>query len=288
MEESAQNNNLKSIIWCILWALSMSLAMAAAKSVSKEISSLTLVFIRYLAGLIVFMPFVLREGTKHFKTNHPSLHLIRIVFSVIATLCTYYAYRQLPMAFATSIGFTGPLITTMLAIIILKDYVSITHWLLIITGYIGVFIMINPTNVVIDPAIFILLIANFAAGCSLITIKKLSETDSTLTIMLYSNIASTAILGIGAFFTWTTPTMHDLMFLAILGILGTFSQFAYTTALRYSNPSFLAPFEYSRLIFAAPIGYFLFEETPTVMALIGSLIIISSNYALARLRTKEN
>jgi drug/metabolite transporter (DMT)-like permease len=78
--------------------------------------------------------------------------------------CTYYTYRNLPVAFATSIGMSGALFTTILSRIILKDHVTALKWLLIIIGYLGVIVLVNPTSYVIDIAIITSLVANLIAS----------------------------------------------------------------------------------------------------------------------------
>src|SRR5438477_170028 len=108
----------------LLWALSFSSAMAFAKSLSPEIDSIIILFMRYFFGLVFFSPFVFQAGFKGFSTSRPVLHLTRVVFVGLSMGCTYYAYRNLPLALATSIGMTGPLFTTILSMILLRDSVS--------------------------------------------------------------------------------------------------------------------------------------------------------------------
>lgn len=267
----------------LLWALSFSSAMAFAKTLSPDINSIIILFMRYFFGLVFFAPFVLQAGLKGFITSRPLLHLTRVVCVGLAMGCTYYAYRNLPLALATSIGMTGPLFTTVLSMFLLKDAVSFRKWIFIIFGYLGVLVMVRPDELPISLGVWVELLANLFAALSIICVKLLSRTESTLTIMLYANTITTLIAGLLALTLWETPATSDLVALVLIGALGVFSQFCSVTSLKFANPSYLAPFEYTRMCFAIPVGYFLFQELPTVWTILGSLMIISATYGLTRL-----
>jgi drug/metabolite transporter (DMT)-like permease len=267
----------------LLWALSFSTAMAFAKTLSPDVNSLIILFMRYFFGLIFFSPFVFSAGLKGFKTSRPVLHITRVLFVGASMACTYYAYRNLPLALATSIGMTGPLFTTLLSMALLKDSVSLPKWGLILFGYLGVIVMVRPHEMTVGLGVWVELLANLFAALSIICVKLLSRTESTLTIMLYANTVTTFIAGLLALTVWETPSSYDLTALVLIGGLGVFSQFCSVTALRYANPSYLAPFEYTRMCFAIPVGYIIFHETPTLWTLAGTFMIIGATYWLTRL-----
>lgn len=276
----------QGVFWAISWAFVFSGTMSIAKLLSKDVHIVVLVFMRLTFGLVFFAPFLFHEKIQNIKTKRLPLHLLRFVFTSGALVCTYYAYRNLPLAFATSIGFSGPFITIVFAILILGDKVSWEKWAAVLMGYVGVIVMVRPGFVVFDAAIGIALMANIFASCALIAVKKLSSTENTLQIMFYPNIASFLLFGILALYYWETPSPRDLKLLILLGGAGTFSQFCYVQALKKSKASFVAPFEYTRLVFAIPVGFLLFSELPDFWTLIGSFIIVASNLALIALDRK--
>lgn len=267
----------------LLWALSFSSAMTFAKTLSPDIDNIIILFMRYFFGLIFFSPFIVQLGVKGFVTSRPILHLTRVGCVVLSVACTYYAYRNLPLALATSIGMTGPLFTTILSMLLLKDSVSLPKWVSIIFGYLGVLVMVRPHEMAISLGVWVELLANLFAALSIICVKKLSRTENTFTIMLYGNTVTTFIAGILALSLWKTPETSDLIILMIIGGLGVFSQFCSVSALKYANPSFLAPFEYTRMCFAIPVGYLVFQEIPTLWTILGSCMIIVATYGLTRL-----
>lgn len=281
--QGAMSPKLIGAGFMLLWALSFSSAMSGAKLLSPDVHSIMAIFMRYVFGLVFFSPFILQNGFKGFKTSRPLLHFTRIICMIIAMACTYYAYRNLPLALATSIGMTGPLFTTILAMLLLKDSVSLPKWAFILFGYLGVLVMVQPHEVPISMGVWVELLANLFAALTIISAKLLSRTESTFTLMLYANTVTTFIVGILALMVWETPETIDLIILMIVGGLGVVSQFSYVSALKYASPSYLAPFEYTRMCFAIPVGYVFFQEVPTLWTILGSFMIIGATYGLTRL-----
>ncbi len=269
--------------WSLLGSLCFTTAMSLAKLLDPSVKGAVLVFFRCLFGLIFFLPFLVREGISTLKTKRPLLHLLRVLFTCSAIACTYYGYRNLPLAMATSIGFTAPLMTTALAILVLKEMVSIKKWLLIIVGYCGVLVIVHPSDFTFNNAVYVLLLANLFASSSVICGKKLTTTESTISMMFYMNVISTLLTGAVVCFAWVTPSLHDLIILIFLGLMGVSAQFCYIRSLQNANPSFLAPFEYSRLIIAIPIGFVIFSELPTLWTLLGGGVIIAATLLVTRM-----
>ena len=225
------------------------------------------------------------------KTKKLPLHILRIILSVGGMFCTYYAYRNLSIAVATSIGMTGPLFTTVLSIIILKERIKFWNWIVIIWGYLGIILVIRPTSMVLDIGMLSALLANILAACCIIIVKTLSRYDSTITIMLYSNVGITIASSLLNTHGWSNSLdildITDVVILSLTGLLGVFTQFCSFSALKHSNPSFLAPFEYTRIFFAIIISVLVFQESPDLYIIAGSIIIVSSTYLLTYLENRN-
>lgn len=278
---------LVGAMFMLLWALAFSTAMSFAKTLDPDTPSLVIVFLRCLFGMMFFMPVAILNKKTSFKTNRPVLHILRIVFVCSSMACTYYAYRHLPLGLATSLGMTAPLITTMMAIIILGDHVSWKKWAIIFMGYMGVIIMVRPDVGEIPIAVWVEILANILAACSILTVKVMTRTESTMTIMLYANVATTALASIAVISVWELPKYDDLIALVAIGGLGMFSHYCSASALRYAKPSYLGPFEYTRMCFAIPIGYVFFNEIPTWSMLVGSAVIITATTLLTKVELQD-
>lgn len=273
--------NTAAILWMLLWALSFNASMSLAKILSKDISSFMIVFIRLCFGLVFLFPFIAKEGMSLFQTQRWGLHILRMIFVCLGMVCTYYAYTRLPLAFVISIGFTEPIVISLLSVFFLGDRLSFTQWGLIFLGYLGVLIMIKPESGQWGIAVFVALAANVFSSCAIIIVKKLSQSESTLKILVYFQILSVFFVGFFAIFFWQTPSLRDTLILLLIGGAGSISQLCTIKAMQNGDPSALSPFEYTRLVFAIPIGMIFFDETPTVWAILGSLAIIACNLLLS-------
>ena len=285
------NHNINGAILAILAALSFSISMSLAKHLNTDIPTTLVIFIKSCFGLFFFSVLLIKNKILDVKTKKLPLHILRIILNVGGMFCTYYAYRNLPISFATSIGMTGPLFTTILSIIILKERIKFWKWILIIWGYIGIILVIRPTTMVLDIGMLSALLANILAACCIIIVKTLSRYDSTITIMLYSNVGITITLFLLNTHGWSKSLdildITDVVILSLTGLLGVFTQFCSFSALKHSKPSFLAPFEYTRIFFAIIIGVLVFQESPDLYIIAGSIIIVSSTYLITHLENNN-
>jgi drug/metabolite transporter (DMT)-like permease len=263
-----------------LSAFLMSVVMAIAKALAPDIPTTLVVFIRNLCGLLFSLPFLIKDHRKVLKSSQYGLHSIRVLLSAGAMLCTYYTYRHLPLTLATSLGMTGALFTTVLAVLILKDRVDSIKWLCILLGYAGTFCIIQPRSITLEIGILTSLLANFFAGCSAVVGKIISRQDSVLTMISYTNIGLTAIFGGLSYSQWQVIEGRHMLLLAACGLLGFGSHYCYLTALKKVSPSFLAPFEYTRLLFTFLIGFLCFRELPNFYTVLGSMIIVVATYII--------
>lgn len=274
-----KQQSLLGIFWIILSMLAFSSTVSIAKFLDTQMPTVVKVFMRLFFGLMLLLPFMY-NNIKTFKTKQGPLYLLRAILVCLSMLCTYYTYAHLPLTIATSIGFTTPIITTTLSILFLKEKVNAIRWLIVIVGYIGVLIILRASPITFNLAALVGFLGNFLASCAIIVANKISRTDTSKQILFITNILSFMLLIGPAFYFWQTPSQSEIVFLCLLGGTGVLSQYCYLQAISYEKVSFLAPFEYMRLIFSVPIGFLIFNEIPHSYAILGSVIIIFSNLML--------
>ncbi|ACE06153.1 hypothetical protein Aasi_0774 [Candidatus Amoebophilus asiaticus 5a2] len=283
------SNKTKAIAFILLNCISFTLSMTINKLVNPAIPVALKVLIRASFGLLFFSPLILKSGFRVLVSNKLSLQILRIFLMSIAMGATYFTYTNMPFTIAISIGFTGPIFTAVLSYLILKDRLKIGQWVAIFIGYLGVLLIIKPHGEV-NYAIYVAILGNVVVGLSLIFTKRLVKIDSKNTILILGNIGIVATSSLWAFIywlgskyenlwlhaVWVCPSWKDFQWLIIMGFLGAISQMASITALKYASPSFLSPFEYSRLVLAVPIGIFLGEALPGYREIVGIIIILIS------------
>ena len=277
----------KSAALAIIGVLSLSVSMSIAKQLDTNIPTVMVVFVRSGFGLLFFIPILIKERSSLSRINNIPLHIIRVTLAVLAMLCTYYTYRNLPIAFATSIGMTSPIFTTALSGLILKEVIGYKKWGLVILGYIGALIVIKPTSFILDTAIITALLANLLAATCIIIIKILSKKNSIVTIMLVGNVGIFTVSFLISLVQWHPLSVYDIGLLSLTGALGIITQLCLNIVIKRTSPSFVAPFEYSRMLFATVIGFVVFNEIPAISTIIGVSIIIASTYTMLLLKKKQ-
>ena len=97
-----------SMFFVLFSSFCFSGGISLVKLITPSVPSLMILFFRCLFAFIFLLPFVLRHGVKNFKTTRLPLHLTRVIFISVALFSTYFAYRNLPLASSSAIGFTDP------------------------------------------------------------------------------------------------------------------------------------------------------------------------------------
>ena len=280
-----QNINNKSVLngigLMIIATVLFSVMHASIKHMSSNMHPFEIAFFRNLFGLLVIAPWFIKYGLEPLKTKKIKLHLARSFFNVIAMLSFFYALSIAPLADVASLAFTAPLFASILAVFFLKEIIGIKRIIAIILGFIGAIIVIDPVYSSINNGHILTLLSASVWSVSLIIIKILGRTESSVTITSYMVIIMIPLSGFAAYFYWETPTIFDLMFLAIIGISGTAAQMLLAQALRQGDTSIIMPFDFLKLIWAVGIGYLFFFEVPSLNTWLGSIIIFLSTIYIA-------
>lgn len=266
------------------WAIFFVVSMALNKSLDKTIPTTVVVIHRLFFALMALLPTLLLNKKNIFKTKIFHFHAIRSIFTAIAIGCTYYSYRYLPLAVATSIGLSGPLFTSFFALLFLKEKFSKLKVLLIFFGYLGVLIVIlphcNDWSSLSTFAIGVALLGNITMAISIVVLKKISGEDFTQTILFYNTFLTLLIYIFFSFDSFYIPFDNNFYFLIGIGVMGLSLQFCYAKAMFYEQASFVSPLEYLRVLLSIPVGYFIFNESIFLNTILGSLFIMASTYFL--------
>ena len=240
-------------------------------------------FFRGFVGALIYFLIIPRERIKNFYyTKKAGLHFLRCLFGLIALLSIFTALRNLPLATVVSISFAAPIFTTIFSIFFLSEKVGVYRWLAVFIGFIGIIIIAEPglteLNIYyIYPIIFCLGMAYVA-----ISIRQLSRTEPVWLISLYFSISITIVSLTTIPSGWIVPSLSDFIILTFLGIFGGFANLWLSQSYKYSEVSLVTPLKYLGLVFAIIFGYFIWEETPTLKTLAGSILVILSSVIIFR------
>jgi drug/metabolite transporter (DMT)-like permease len=272
---------LRGIVWMILAALLYASAGGVVRLLSPHYSTFELVFFRNLVGLVVLVPLMLRVGRAGLATRRIGMHTTRTLFSWIGTMALFYALARMPIADVGALIFTQPLMSIVLAILVLGQAASTKSWIACLIGFAGALVILRPGFSEVSFAAVVALVSAFTYACATTAIKSLTETESIVAITLYVNLMMLPLSAVAAAFDWKTPSPADLPALFALGLLYTGAQYAIAKGIAAADARIMQPFDFLRLPFAALIGWLLFRELPDGWTWAGALIIfLASTYAL--------
>jgi drug/metabolite transporter (DMT)-like permease len=215
-------------------------------------------------------------GLPALKTRRPLVHVGRYALVLALSFSFFWALSQMKLVDAVAITFTVPIFITALSVPLLKEPVGWHRWLAIGVGFCGVLIMLRPGVGVFQWAALVVLGSAVVYALLMITTRAFKATESTASLMLYPQLGMSLTGIVFAPFFWVTPSLADLGLFAVAGMFGSVGVMCVTHAFRLGPAAVISPFEYSALIWATLLGYFLWGELPDAITLAGAVIVISS------------
>ena len=249
---------------------------AGVKLLSDDLHPIVICFYRSLMGLILITPFAIRNNFKALQTQNMRLQIFRASINVISMICWFSAIGMMHFEKATALGFTTPLFTTVLAVIVLGEVIRFHRTAALLLGFIGIIIIIRPGYVPFEFGTVLMLIASFSFSFVLIFVKKLSATDSSLTIIFYHLLYMTPVFFILSLFYWENINLYQLIVFTLMGASGLLSHWCLAQAFKMSDTTFVMPLQFTKLIWASLIGLFIFAEQPDIWTWVGGIIIFIS------------
>src|SRR5882672_6427005 len=282
---SMNRNILKAVVLKLTSALMFSVMAAFVRYVSDVTPVGQVVFCRsFFAVIPVMVIYALRgELMAAFRTSRPFGHFGRGAISVAGMFFNFAALARLPIVDVTTITFASPLITVALSAWILKERVRVYRWTAVGIGFIGVIVMLWPhldvaryttaANATATLGAVFALLSAFTNAGSVVQTRRLTDTETTSSIVLYFSLFC-ALGGLLTLpFGWIVPSWPQLAALVGLGVFGGLSHILLTESYRYAPASLVAPLDYTALFWAFVIGYWAFGEVPTVTVFIGAGIV---------------
>ncbi len=249
---------------------------------TAEIHPFEVAFFRNSFALLILIPWLLRLQRETLVTKRIGLHFVRAVFNSIAMLTWYFALSLLPVADAVSLTLIGPVFVAIGAMLFLGESVTGKRWLGIFIATAGALVIIRPGFETVGAGTALVVVSTATVSVSRLVAKSLSRTDRTPTIVGYLSLFMTPMTLIPALPVWTCPNIQQLLFLAMVGGLGTLAHILYIRAYKLADVSRVEPAMFMRLVWAALIGLVVFAEFPDVWTWIGATVVVSGTTYIAR------
>jgi drug/metabolite transporter (DMT)-like permease len=208
-------------------------------------------------------------------------HFLRGGLAIVMLWLFIYSVSRLPLGTAYGIVLCAPLLITALSALVLREHVGRHRWLAVCCGLIGVAIILNPRG---TEMITLAGLAAFAAALCYsviaLTIRRLTRTDSTLSIGLSFVVMVGIGCGILAWPGWVPVLPAHWTWIAVVGLSGSIGQYLLIHAFRCASPSVVAPFEYTALLWGIALDWVLWGTVPGARVLTGGSVVIAAGLYL--------
>ncbi len=188
----------------------------------------------------------------------------------------FYAMARIPIAEVTAIGFTGPIFATIGAALFLGERLHARRIGAVLVAFGGAMIILCPGFEEVSMGALAQLAAAPLFAVSMLIAKKMTETESSASIVAHLSIFVTLALLPGALMDWRTPTGAELGWLFLTAVFATLMHLAMTQAFRVAEITVTQPFSFLQLVWATLLGYYVFAEQPEIWVWIGGGAIVAS------------
>jgi drug/metabolite transporter (DMT)-like permease len=285
------SDSLKGILAMIVSALLLTLNDATTKWLTQSHEVLEVLALRQICSLLLVAFYIhFFAGWGVVKVVNRWGMLLRSVFFVATTATIVLSFSLLPLVLVTAIAFASPLFVVAFSHMFTDESVGQRRWLAVIAGFAGVLLIVRPGAGGFELVLILPVLVAFFAGIRDVITRGLSQTDSSISILLWSNLAvvvfalaATSIQG------WQSITAATGLILLFNGALNASAHFLMIESLRLGEASLVSPFRYSGLIWATILGLVIWGELPDGWTLAGAALLVASGvYIIERSPKPEN
>jgi drug/metabolite transporter (DMT)-like permease len=194
----------------------------------------------------------------------------------------FFALGNMPIADVFALQFTIPLFTILLAIVFLGQQAGTSSWIACLIGFAGALLVVRPGFAAIGAPAVAALGSALMSGGSNTAIKLLSRTDGPALITVWSNLLMLPFALVPALFVWVTPSWSHAPAIAAMAVLHALGGYCFTRSVASADARVVQPFQFTRMMFAATVGFAMFGELPDGWTWAGAAVIFASAYAVIR------
>jgi drug/metabolite transporter (DMT)-like permease len=277
-----------AIVFALIAALLYAVLGMSIKLVEEHTTNEMAVFFRQIISIITLSPFLFLQkgGTKSLKTSRFPLHFMRAFASLASMYCLFYAIKHLPLVDALLLSYTRPLFIPLVVLIWFKKKWTKHTWFGLITGFLGVALILKPDKMMFNIAALIGLGSGLFGAVAFTAIRRLTRTERANTILFYYFALSIPVAALPLARGWKTPDLKTWGLLVLIGVLGVFYQQMLTRAYQYAKAHKVASILYTTIIFAALFDWWLGDFSLDYISVIGIVLIIVGTLITLRQRQK--
>lgn len=277
------------VFFMILTMIFFSAGNALIKEVGAKNHVMQIVFFRCTWVLVCILGFVLwTKNLPLLKTKKLKLQLLRGVIGFFSMYAMFYSFDTLPLTDSTVLIFASPLFLTALSYPLLKEAVGLKRWIAVIIGFLGVFIMAQPSGKVTLLGVGAGLLSAFLEAIVGSMARMLSKDDQPITTVFYHTFVIWVLSIFFVPFCWEPIHLENHIFLFILGTFAAIGQVFLVKAYSLAPVSVVGPLLYTLIIWTSIIGYFRWDEKLGTEIFLGAPFVIGAGIYIVYQATQKN
>ena len=276
MHKILRNNNIRGAIWMLGFIINITIMAISIKELSVKYSSFEIQNFRNIFSIIIILSIYMFKNTPQIKTFQVKTNLIRNIFHFIGQSAWTWGLTVLPLAVVFSIEFTMPIWAAIISLIIFREKITVNKILFLTLGLIGTWIILMPDTKHLGLYNLIVLFAAIAYAIAHNFTKKLTNTDSILSILFFMSIIQLPFSLVASIVVGDLHynIIKELPLILLLTLTSLLAHYSLSSALKISEASIVLPIDYIRLPLILFIGWYFYGEAIYFNTLLGSLLII--------------
>ena len=271
-----QHSNILGCLWMVAGGLLFVAVTILVRYLGSDMPAVQAAFIRYLIGVGLLLPWILRMQWPQAGGGRVRLYIARGIVHGTAVGLWFYAMARIPLAEVTAIGFSAPVFTALGAILIFGEQVRARRMLAIAAGFIGTLVILRPGFQTIESGSLAQLAASLCFAGSFLLAKQMTRSESPTDILIMLTLFCTLALMPGAIYLWVQPTWIEIGWLALTAVFATAGHYALTRAIAHAPLTVTQPLSFLQMVWAVLFGYWLFGEIPDAWVVLGAMIIVAA------------
>jgi len=274
---------LRGLMWSMSAGLLFVLLNTLMRGLAISLDPFQTQFLRYLFGLVVLLPMVLRGGFVAYWPRNVVGQFTRGGVHTLGLVLWFTAIPHITIADNTAIGFTGPIFIMLGAVLVFKEPMRWERWVAAGLGFAGVLIVVAPKLAGSGGWYTLVMLGSspiFAA--SFLITKALTRYEKPSVIVLWQAISVAALSLPLALLHWQWPSLAQWLAFLVCGMLGSAGHYCLTRSYAVADISATQSVKFLDLVWATAAGWLVFSDVPSSSTLIGGSVICASTLWIAR------
>ena len=274
---------MRGLLWSSVAGLLFVVLNGLMRALSLQLDPFQTQFLRYLFGIVVMLPLVLRAGLAAYRPNNVGGQFLRGGVHTAGLCLWFLAVPHITLAATTAIGFTGPIFIMIGAVLFFREPMRWERWAASAVGFAGVLLVVAPQLSGAGGVYSLVMLASapvFAA--SFLITKALTRYERTSVIVVWQALTVTALSLPLALLNWQWPSAAQWLGFFVCGLLGSTAHYCLTRSFGVTDISATQSIKFLDLVWASALGWLAFGDVPSQWTIVGGCVICAATLWIAR------